>query len=135
MPEQGQEIPEEVQKENQGNEEATLHYKDALKLVKEEYYSALVPTERVFCAIRKMRKYQDVKWGDQSIKLNGQWYTILLEEAGEVAKALNDHNLSIISPKDLMHSRRVKEKKAIEELRAELIDVAAVAVAWLEALE
>lgn len=69
------------------------------------------------------RVRQDEKWGDQSEHPATFWYAVLGEEVGEVANAiLNDAKLPWYNQDD----------KAIEK---ELIQVAAVAVAWLEAME
>lgn len=58
---------------------------------------------------------QDEKWGDQSRHPPTFWYAILGEEVGEVANAI-------------LH----EDTRAVAK---ELIQVAAVAVAWLETME
>lgn len=68
----------------------------------------------VFDAILAERKRQDDKWGAHRRLPLSTWHLILSEEVGEVAEAVLDRNAN---------------------LRAELVQVAAVAVAWLEALE
>ncbi len=70
---------------------------------------------QILNAIVDERVRQDEKWGDQSGHTAEFWYTILGEEVGEVANAVLNQN-----------------DKAIEK---ELLQVAAVAVAWLEARE
>lgn len=68
--------------------------------------------DRIFNAIIAERQRQDEKWGAPQSLPDFQWLTILTEEVGEVAKAINeDHPL---------------------EIRTELIQVIAVAVKWLE---
>lgn len=62
------------------------------------------------------RERQDQKWGSQRHLQAGTWFLILGEEVGEVARALLD-------------------KEGDARLKAELIQVAAVAVAWAETLE
>lgn len=77
----------------------------------------------IFDAITEERERQTEQWGDQwatgriepAIKL-----AILAEEVGEVAKEVLD------AP---------KTKPETERLRLELVQVAAVATAWLESLE
>jgi NTP pyrophosphatase (non-canonical NTP hydrolase) len=72
-------------------------------------------TERVFELIRDERRRQDEKWGSANVLQNGSRelrLAVLTEEVGEVAKAILDHD----------H----------REMLEELIQVAAVAVAWLE---
>lgn len=63
------------------------------------------------------RARQDRKWGEQN---HGDeiWYMILAEEIGELAKAL-------------LPSVAGQEGNAVKEL----VEVAAVALAWLEAIE
>lgn len=59
---------------------------------------------------------------------------VLTEEVGEVARVLNDreHGLG-----DLAYSGRydVIERIAMRDLRAELVQVAAMAVAWIAAVD
>lgn len=61
------------------------------------------------------RARQDAKWVDQSHHRDTTWLTILTEEVGEVAKA-------------------ILQCSSYEELYRELVQVAAVAVAWMEAM-
>lgn len=65
--------------------------------------------------VRAERMKQDSKFGDQRQLPPLKWNSILGEEVGEAAKALNDHE----DP---------------DALIAELTQVAAVAVAWIEAI-
>jgi NTP pyrophosphatase (non-canonical NTP hydrolase) len=58
------------------------------------------------------RVRQDAKWGKHRNLTSFEWLTVLIEEAGECAKA-------------------ILQRKP-EELQFEIIQVAAVAVAWLE---
>lgn len=66
----------------------------------------------VYIRIGEERNRQLDKWGDQR-HTHEHWLSILTEEVGELAKALN-------------------EDGSKEEILGELIQVAAVAVAWLE---
>lgn len=66
----------------------------------------------VFCAINRERKRQDTLWGRKSMP-EGLELTILVEEVGEVARALQGDG----------------------NLKEELTQVAAVCVRWLEALQ
>ena len=70
-------------------------------------------TMAVFELISEERARQDRLWGDQSARDRWLWLAILTEEVGEVAKAILEG----------------------KPLRGELVQVAAVAVAALEALE
>lgn len=65
-------------------------------------------------AVDLERYYQDQKWGIQNHE-DQKWLTILTEEIGEVAKA-------------------ILEQKP-NEVKEELVQVTAVCVAWLEAIE
>ena len=56
---------------------------------------------------------QDMKWGEQNHD-DDRWLAILTEELGEIARALNEHD--------------------DENRNEELVQVAAVCVAWLEAI-
>lgn len=68
----------------------------------------------VYENIKSERLYQDNRWGVRNQE-NEKWLSILVEEIGEVAQAmLEGENLKV---------------------REELIQVAAVAVAWLECIE
>ena len=77
--------------------------------------SAWQATERVVGLLHTERARQDARWGSQRHLPNDTWNRILVEEVGEVSKALND-------------------EEPVENLKAELIQVTAVAVAWAEAL-
>ena len=66
--------------------------------------------------IREERERQIDKWGDQNHKPDLTWLAILSEEVGEVAKGLLEED----SP---LH------------IREELVQVAAVAAAWIEAID
>ncbi len=72
------------------------------------------PVARILMAISAERAKQDGKWGEQN-HLNLYWLGILGEEFGEVAKALI-------------------EDDPTDHVREELVQVAAVCVAWLECL-
>lgn len=65
------------------------------------------------------REAQFAKWGEQSLN-NYQWLAVLTEEVGELAQAALHDEFG---------------GKAAGTLRDELIQVAAVAVQWLEMLE
>ncbi len=71
---------------------------------------------KIFNDIIRERDRQDEKWGADRDLSNFVWLTILMEEVGEISEAI----LKEISWKDA---------------RKELIQIAAVTIAWLEALE
>ena len=64
--------------------------------------------------VRRERGEQITKWGNQS-HIHFKWMAILSEEVGEAAQ-------------EILHGHRSR-------LRRELIQVAAVAVAWIEQLD
>lgn len=70
--------------------------------------------------IRRERKRQDRKWGADRNLENTLWLTILVEEVGEVADTILEH----YPPKTMSAA-----------LKAELIQIAAVAVAWIENID
>jgi NTP pyrophosphatase (non-canonical NTP hydrolase) len=69
-------------------------------------------TERVLDDVFKERQRQNKKWGEQSHD-PGTWLAILSEEIGEVSRGILGE----------------------PGLREELVQVAAVAVAWIENLD
>lgn len=62
---------------------------------------------------------QDTLWGEQNHE-GFIWANLLGEELGEVCKALNDHEF---------------KGAARADIREELVQVAAVAVSWIECLD
>lgn len=63
--------------------------------------------------VMEERKRQDELWGEQNHD-DGIWLAILVEEVGEVANDINERS---------------------KKLREELIQVAAVAVSWVESID
>lgn len=70
--------------------------------------------DSIFQLIGAERDRQDRKWGANRHQSSGKWLAILTEEFGEVGKAILEGN-----KKEIVH---------------ELIQCAAVAVAWIEDL-
>lgn len=68
---------------------------------------------RIYLLIERERRLQLERWGEQDHPPD-RWLTILHEETGEVAKAINE--------------------KQLPQIATELIQSAAVCVAWLERL-
>jgi NTP pyrophosphatase (non-canonical NTP hydrolase) len=82
------------------------------------------PTHIALLDVGIERARQDEKWGSQSGNHDFEWMSILAEEIGEAAQATNEANFkSGSTPGDFT------------QLRAELVQVAAVAVAWIEAID
>lgn len=79
-------------------------------------------THEVLCEVATERGRQDSKWGEQNHS-PAQWMTILAEEFGEAAKEACDAEF----PKPWGDPQA--------KLRAELVQTAAVAVAFVECLD
>jgi len=81
---------------------------------------------RVLRAVLAERKRQDQQWGDDQHHDNVVWLAILMEEVGEVAEAvLEEHNARNCGLDVLADDH-------LDDVEKELIQVAAVAVQWLE---
>lgn len=83
-------------------------------------------TLQVFDEVMKERDRQDAKFGIQNLN-PFKYQSILVEEVGEVAKATNDSYD--------WKRQQWKHKKLMTDMRTELIQVAAVAVAMVECLD
>ena len=79
-----------------------------------------LPRENIYRLIDEERAEQDEKFGQQDHD-DFVWLAILQEEVGETAQAILE--------------ARFRYDGTDSDMRAELVQVAAVAVAWLEALE
>lgn len=79
------------------------------------------------------RLRQEQKGGPQDHK-QIIWMSILTEEVGEAAQAINDHHFKpgMHNPENFDHELH---KKSRAHIREELIQVAAVAVAMVESLD
>lgn len=82
----------------------------------------LTPFEEIVLAIRSERLRQDEKFGANRDQHPFLWLAILGEEVGEANKAALDLEFD--------HKRELKDR--LDEYEAEIIQVAAVAVAMLE---
>ncbi len=74
--------------------------------------------DELLLRVKEERKRQDTIWGANRHQDDGLWLTILIEEAGEVALAILNHQID-----------------GVDGMKQELIHTAAVALAWLEDLE
>lgn len=82
--------------------------------VPEEAYDA-------FESVRKERGRQEDKWGQQN-HLDLTWLAILTEEVGEAAQEILTNQFGAVG-------------NGHGDLREEVVQVAAVALAWVEALD
>ena len=93
--------------------------------------------EAVLDLIRTERMRQDRKWGEQNHN-DYYWLGILTEELGEAAKALIEGAITAYAPEDFpdknVKCHYVRQRNDTAALEKELVQVAAVAVAWLEAI-
>lgn len=85
----------------------------------------------VFVDVLAERRRQDEKWGQQD-HAPGLWALILGEEVGEAHKAMLTAMFGK-KPKGVSQEQWFSERVA--ETRRELVQVAAVAVAWIEAID
>lgn len=79
--------------------------------------------ELVLREVNDERIRQLDKWGQQDCN-DFEWISILTEEVGEAAKEANDFNFT-----------KINDSTALPRLRKELIQIAAVAVAHVEAID
>ncbi|HDZ9238728.1 TPA: hypothetical protein RUZ16_000315 [Vibrio cholerae] len=78
--------------------------------------------------------FQDLKWGESRTLNNHVWDSILSEEVGEVSEeAVLVWNAKLGIKKGFASKFTLEQQT--EKLRAELIQVAAVAIQWIEALD
>lgn len=75
--------------------------------------------------VKEERERQILKWGQQDHS-DPEWTAILTEEVGESAQ----ETLNVVRAKT-----PVQLESSVRRLRSELIQVAAVAVAWIEAID
>ena len=84
--------------------------------------------EKALTDVRVERARQDAKWGADRSQPDAIWLAILTEEVGESAEEVLALDWADGDPKA---QRMIRTNR----LRAELIQVAAVAVAWVEAID
>lgn len=77
-------------------------------------------------SVQAERKRQDEKWGDQNGNHPFEWVSILGEEYGELCEAVNE---------TFFKNGDKPERGGIDKMRKEAVQVAAVAVALIEALD
>lgn len=89
----------------------------------EEEYRAMARRHRAVIAdVVFERVFQERKWGPQEHSAD-TWFRILAEEFGEIAKALNESASADLEADLIRH---------LTNLREEIVQTTAVAVAWLE---
>ena len=81
--------------------------------------------DQALASVRAERERQDQLWGADRDLHPAIWHLHLAEEAGEVASATED----------LLDAKPGGRRHLTRHLRTELTHVAAVAVAWIEALD
>lgn len=83
-----------------------------------------VEMDYIFAQIKKERKRQLEKWGEQE-HTDFEWLSIASEEFGETVKELNDTHLTFEGGTKGAFEARYR-------MQEEIIQTAAVLVAWLE---
>ena len=101
-------------------------------LVESAAATAPSATLSVFADILEERRYQDAKWGADRSLVPSLWLTILVEEVGEVAETILDELNGVFGEGG---GQGPHDMSAAEAMRAELVQVAAVAVAQIEQLD
>lgn len=81
---------------------------------------------RIYFDVSMERDRQDAKWGADRSQLDSIWLAILTEEVGESAEEVLAASWATGPTLDAIRTHK---------LRSELIQVAAVAVAWIEAID
>ncbi|OXS77928.1 hypothetical protein [Domibacillus enclensis] len=79
-----------------------------------------------FVSVMKERDRQHELWGEQQHSLS-EWHTLLSEEVGELAQAINETVL--------VNRTKEKDKGGYDNMRAEAVQVAALAVQFVEYLD
>ena len=101
-----------------------------------------IPKNQMLQVLRVIheRRAQDAKWGEQNHN-DYYWLGILAEESGEVAKALIEGAVVTRPPFNApnhagdLTAHFTYNKPDTADLEKELTHVAAVAIAWLEAIQ
>lgn len=93
------------------------------------YQNTATTTFGVCCEIEEERTRQDAKWGQQNHSPI-EWIAILTEEVGEASKEAVEMHFAKDFP-----THYPDDVERAERYRAELIQVAAVAVAMIESLD
>lgn len=96
---------------------------DTIKAKPEEIAMYNLEQRIAFAEVVLERKRQTILWGIQSFDDPIKWLGILTEEVGEVAQAINETTLK---------NATKKEKGGLENIKKELVQVAAVAISAIE---
>lgn len=88
-----------------------------------------VRTQIALMEVERERNRQQEKWGTQRLDFP-VWQTVLTEEVGEVAEAILRHREAVADP-----TLRPLLNTLLGDLRAEIVQVAAVAVSMIEHID
>lgn len=92
-----------------------------------------------YASLLKEMNTQDLKWGSDRILDPSLWQTILTEEVGEVSEASLLYLNALLMAKSGKTAQLVLDhnepKSTTDDLRAELVQVAAVALQWVEMID
>lgn len=90
--------------------------------------------EYVLNMVKSERQRQNEKWGIQDHNAV-EWISILTEEVGEASKEAVDFHFSNGEVNPHLKAGKTLQRQRIENLRKELIQVAAVAVQAVESID
>lgn len=90
--------------------------------------------EYVLELVKKERQRQNEKWGQQDHNAV-EWISILTEEVGEASKEAVDFHFANGDQDPHLKAGELLQRHRIENLRKELIQVAAVAVQAVESID
>ncbi len=93
--------------------------------------------ERLLAEVLAERSRQDIIWGEQNYN-DYYWLAILGEEFGEVCRALIEKSVvvfPVVEDMNGMELHSIRNNPFKEHLKKEIIQVAAVCIAWLECIE
>ena len=98
----------------------------------------MTPTEWALSCVKGERERQDRKWGEQNHDLT-VWMTVLGEEVGETNEAAVLALIGAVNAKFGLACEAVLQMregtKSLDDVREEMVQVAAVAVATIEFLD
>jgi hypothetical protein len=99
-------------------------------------YERFYRTQKVLGDIEDERVRQDAKWGEQNHEDGTSWEW---DELNKLVHELNDKKVALgeLTWRDILHEEVVEAYGETDpgKLRAELVQVAAVAVCWAEAID
>ena len=90
----------------------------------------MIPT-KAMADVASERERNAAHWGEQNHTV-AMWLLILGEEVGEVARGVLEFSGKVTSSAELLH---IAASDAVDDVRRELVQVAAVALAAIECID